>query len=521
MTGIPGSSRAGRRRLGRATDDRGSMAMLLMVSMVGIMLSALLVPMIISQDRTTRFTTTRVHALDAARSGINAVLQRIRNAVDAGTGIGDSSGLPCDTLSGKVNSSGPAAYTVKVEYFTSDPIDPSAPAMKCVSGYGTYEPSTGTATPSYARLTATGTDGIAVNGSSGGRTVVSTYVFRTSNTNVPGGIIRIYPSASSTTALCLDAGSATPAAGVAVVVQPCSTASPPDQKQVFVYRPDLTLLLRSSITGSYAHGLCVDVVGPAADTPVILRPCLATGTPPPYTQQWSFDDNGAFRASLANSRTDGTLATTCFNVAFQLDGQPLKLAQCTGGTANAAQAWIPSPALGAGAAAPPQWVSYFEFGRCIDVTGQELTTPNLIAFPCKQNPSASAVTWNQKFTGPVIAPGQNSATGRIYTRKTGTTTDSCLTAPTSKGGYVTVKDCGTGTAALQQWTVANGDKSLIYKNKFTVVNPNSGWCLGLGAPTGILSWSTIVVEDCSGATEQKWNASPNLSTPALQNTVEK
>jgi len=50
------------------------MAILLMVVMVGLMVSALLVPMVITQNRVTRFDSTRVQALNAAQSGIDVTL---------------------------------------------------------------------------------------------------------------------------------------------------------------------------------------------------------------------------------------------------------------------------------------------------------------------------------------------------------------------------------------------------------------------------------------------------------------
>ena len=62
-------------------DERGSMAILLMVVLVGLMLSALLVPMIITQSRNTRFDSTRLQALNAAQSGIDVTLGAIRASV--------------------------------------------------------------------------------------------------------------------------------------------------------------------------------------------------------------------------------------------------------------------------------------------------------------------------------------------------------------------------------------------------------------------------------------------------------
>jgi hypothetical protein len=40
-------------------------------------------------------------------------------------------------------------------------------------------------------------------------------------------------------------------------------------------------------------------------------------------------------------------------------------------------------------------VNYQQFGRCLDVTGQNVSATHLIAYPCKQNPLATAVAWNE------------------------------------------------------------------------------------------------------------------------------
>ena len=91
------------------------MAILLMVVIVGMMLSALLVPTIITQVRATRFDTTRVQALGAAQSGIDVALGLIR-ASETG-GIGDSGKLPCGPLSGVVNATEIASYSAVVDVF--------------------------------------------------------------------------------------------------------------------------------------------------------------------------------------------------------------------------------------------------------------------------------------------------------------------------------------------------------------------------------------------------------------------
>jgi hypothetical protein len=262
------------------------------------------------------------------------------------------------------------------------------------------------------------------------------------------------------------------------------------------------------------NGLCLSVPSATAGVAVTLAACQSLGSPA-YTQQWSFDDWGAFRASLSTSKTTGTLSTVCMNVASQSASTAVTLADCAQNTTSSAQAWIPAPSVGAGAAAVPQWINYYEFGRCIDVTNQDVTSNHLIDYPCKQNPWPSAVTWNQKFTTPTVPTGATHVTGTIYTTTSGT--NYCITSPGTSGGYVTVKPCA-GSNALQSWTFYNNDNSLPYSTKFTIVDSN-GLCLGLGNPASGEQWSTIDVEKCVGTAQQKWNADP--TTPSQLSTTEK
>lgn len=501
---------------GQERDERGSLAIVLIVTIVGLMLSALLVPIVVNMSRATRFDTSRVQALDAAQAGIDVALGQIRAAVSSG--VGDSSKLPCGPLSGTVNTVGSQAYSVQMDYYVVDPVaNPTATKMICNAGNGTYDTTTSAVTPGFAQLTSVGTVGAAVNASTIGRTIISTYAFKTANTNVAGGTIGIYPTGSTT--MCMDAGSATPAANTSVTLQPCSITTPPLAQQVFVYRSDLTIELRSSVTATYPNGLCLDTAAPPAlGNPMVLEACLAVGTTPPYTQQWSFNDSGAYQASIPTSRTTGALGPPylCMNVSGQTAGVTVALATCDGNVVSTAQAWIPAPSVGAGAAASPQWINYREFGRCLDVTGQNVYATHLIDYPCKQNPYPGAVTWNQLFAPPTIASGSGSATGQFITAPGGV--NYCLTSPGTSGGHVVVQTCGSSNAR-QQWTVSNGYTSLPYSTKYTIVD-SSGLCLGLTTPSSGEQWSAIDVENCDGSTEQKWNANPNLSVPVLQNTRE-
>ena len=67
-------------RMPSRDDDRGSLIMAMMAILVGTMLGGLMLPMVINQDRSTRFDITRVHSLHAAQTGIDVVLGQIRSS---------------------------------------------------------------------------------------------------------------------------------------------------------------------------------------------------------------------------------------------------------------------------------------------------------------------------------------------------------------------------------------------------------------------------------------------------------
>jgi hypothetical protein len=513
LTGGPASRRS------RDADERGSMAMYLTLAVVGIALAGLLVPMVVTNARTTRLNTTRVHAVDAAQAGIDVMVGRIR-AADEG-GVGSSELLPCEPLRGTANSAGTAEYEVKVDYYMEDPVaEPTAAKMRCVEGYGTYDSASDSFTPGYARITALGTDGPQFAGGTKGRTLTATYVFLTSNKNIVGGRMRIYPGTSTAPELCMDATTDTPPVGTVVRMQACT--SPLEDRQIWAYRSDLTVQLLSSITGTYPNGLCLDTQAPpTAGRSITLQACAVLGSPP-YTQQWSFNDSGAYQASLPNSKNDGVLSSLCIAVPAQSVGIVVTLATCDNSVTSPVMAWIPAPTVGAGGAEAPQLINFYEFGRCLDVSGQNPAAIHLIDYPCKQNPFPAAVAWNQKWTLPAIPTDGASAVGAVYTTRSGTRY--CLTSPGTLGGYVTTQPCsssGSGsTSPNQTWTVYNGDSSLPYSKKYTIVD-NTGKCLGLNSPSALWpQWSSIDVERCTGATEHKWNADQNLTRAAIQDLNE-
>jgi Tfp pilus assembly protein PilX len=208
-------------------------------------------------------------------------------------------------------------------------------------------------------------------------------------------------------------------------------------------------------------------------------------------EKWSYNDSGRFEAL----KSDGTALSGLCVVGSTptISGGPLVISSC-------GMEWRPDAAVGAGAAgaATQQLINYSQYGRCLDVTGQNVNATWMIAYPCKQDPS-HPVTWNQRFVW--------DSAGTHVLRTTTPSGLYCLTDPGTIGGLVVIQVCAAGrTDQVWMMNVDTGNRTTSY----TVVSA-AGRCLDLGAPRGsggVTQWSSIVVDVCDGTLEQKWNAPP-------------
>jgi Ricin-type beta-trefoil lectin domain len=515
-----------RRRAGRCGPDDGSIVLALLVTLVGVMLSSLLVPMVLTQVRGTVENAHRVGSLAAAQTGLDVAVAQIR-AADDGTGIGTLSKLPCGPLAGPVSAVATAGrYQVTIDYFLLDPQAKSDAwiatyRMPCLPGGGTAT------TPSYALFRSYGTDvPTGTITSVPNRMLRATYTLQTSNRNISGGLVHVYQTATSTD-LCMDAGSSSPAAGADLRMQPCVDDS---LQQVFAYNTNLTLALVNSKTGVQPLGMCLDAGAVhAVGNSVVFQPCAAITQP---RQQWSINDS----ANLEGTTDGNTLDNYCFNV--QTPNTPASLvvlgqtsgSDCHQGYDNI-ETWSPDAEVGAGAAgdANKQFVNFSEFGRCLDVTEQNVAYAYLISWPCKQAPNPINVTWNQKWALPMIVDPATNATGHVTT--TPLLVPYCLRSPGSiaAGQYVTVVLCSTlaaGAIAIN-WKVY-GDTG-AYATSYQMED-GYGFCLQATDPAAIppdfypngRKISKIVVATCTGSALQKWNAPPTIlqATP-LKDITEK
>ncbi len=518
-------------RLPRADDDRGSLAMALMAVLVAAVLGALLLPMVVAQNRSTRFDITRVHALNAAQAGVDVAVGQIRNSTKSDS-TGDAASLPCyptsTPLNGGANGTGSGSYSVSVAYWVTTPGTGSA--MLCSPGNGTFDQDTGLVTPRFAVITSTGTDGAADRGSRG-RTLVSTYVFATNDTDFPGGQISLNQSTSSkTTPLCMEAENSV--AGARVVMHACSGATPAPAPQLFLYRSDLSIQLASSVTRASPNGLCLDAPTPhAANGGVVLtlcgvvdpRDCTSINTCSPYNQQWTDTEERHFAGTAANQSDKDSY---CFTAPGPADGVAVTLTGCSGGADSTTQAWNLSVGAGSGTAGAlsDQLVNYAQPYNCLDVTAGDVNYGYLIVYPCKANPNPYNVGWNQRFK-PVPALGVRP-TDVLLTTNPGTVY--CLMSPMTTGGYVRVTTpcpASAGTPSAYRWTMYRTQDStgndLPSSRKFTIVDAN-GACLAAGPDSDRFSntYSKVLVATCDGSAGQKWNANASLTASRMINTQE-
>ncbi|WP_432533513.1 RICIN domain-containing protein [Kineococcus arenarius] len=511
-----------RRRALRGADDGVAMLLVIMTTMIAAALSILLLGIVIAQVAPTQLQQKSTVTISAAQAGVDAALSEIRTARGAanvaGNVFGDTSKLPC-TLTGTVGAgSSEVGYTVRVEYYDTDPTDLTTTQragrdIDCTAGSGTAM------VPSYAIIKSEGT-GAALPGrsaDSGDRSIQALYAFEITNENVPGG--RMYTVSEK---YCLKAASAT--AGSLITYTAAANCTAGDSLMTWLYDTDYALKLASSITTG--SPLCISAPNSSTGD-ATLQKCDAAD----YKQQWSYEGGARFRDQVykdngtANSSTYGSycLAAATTTVSA-LEGSRLRSGSCTSNTEYGS--FSPEPKVGAGAASykTNQIVNYLEFGRCMDVTNQSITYSYMIVYPCKQDPSGGTqLSWNHKwYYTEATATQPTTGAQQIYVL-VNNSTKYCLQTPTSgtTNGYVIFTKSCSSTDARQKFYrtyKVEGDYSASY-----TIKDDYGRCLSLGAkgtPSGSATWSTITAAACTGGTEQKWNAPAGAQESVVTDTRE-
>ena len=502
-------------RLSPRRPDEGSLPLAMLVVTVVMSLSAVMVPIVVRQIKNTQNYAQRGSALDAAQTGLDVMMARVRAASDA-LQNGYLENLPPCSLTGTVGATGGAissTYTVSVVYR-----DENGTAITACAVYDV---------PTTATVTSTGTNG------SSNRTLIATYVFSTSNTNIPGGPIKISSTTLSSNQ-CLDGGSAaSPAAGTAVTVQACNGSS----QQQFGYTADLYLKLIGSESSSASLGMCLfaNSTRVSGTTPVVFQACPTLRT---TTYQWALDGASVFHATTSASKSDGSY---CMNIRTpgSATDHVVLLAGC--GASATKNVWYSAPGVGAGMAGDStnQLVNYKQFSRCLDVTSKNMSATYMIAWFCKQDPGA-LVDFNQQWVHPVPVLPAVSATGPIIVNNTSTNSNAnngtaannyCLKSPgtPTSTSWVTVVTCPTAAIQAQSaltWTVYHdtGD----YGTSYRIMDSNGNCLQPTEQGTGIANnyhsdgTSKVMIATCSTADIQKWNAPANVDQPTpLTNLTEK
>ncbi|GGK03826.1 hypothetical protein GCM10010123_37220 [Pilimelia anulata] len=515
--------------------ERGSLPLALVLVGTAVSVSTVALSTSVVEIVASRQDAQREGSLAAARTALDLAIGGIRAAhTPADATAGDRAKLPCGPLSGTDAVAG--RYRVDIRYLRADPHgradgDTAWWAANTVACTATDGPAQ---TPAFALLRARGsTSGSGALDAAPGRSVWATYVFRTIDDIIPGGLIRGFG-----VNLCLAAGG-TPAAGVPVVVATCADG---DAGQTFAYRPDLSLALTAT---RGADALCIDGGAPhAAGAAVFLRRCLSPMAP---RQQWIYEDWGNFRGTNA-AGTD--IDEYCLNATqANVVNSPVRLGVTNRDDANglaqcgpsdplytATKTFVPAPTAGAGRSGPAmgQVVNRHQFGRCIDVTAEEVEQPYLILWPCKQKAVGQA-HWNQRFTLPAPSATAPTATGPVVVAEYNFTDTQylathCLLSPgsTARGRYVRLVTCDPAgrTPAGTRWTVtrATDDPATSYRIREADEDGDGveeGYCLSATDSSTYPDFhelqdnpqfeiGKLIVAGCDDSNLQKWNAPPQL-----------
>ena len=523
-----------RRRTSEAEDGFALVLSLLMILIVAA-LSLAMAAVILNQQQPTQEARKALVTINAAQTGLQAALTRLRAANDlTDASAGNITALPCNeddpnaatystertgrtrtftmsgaSFSGRVTGAtagvAAASYRVSVSYFLT--VDPGTLNPTTLPNFDMACPLT--KVPKFAYLQSFGIGSPIPNDATAAsdRSQTGTYTFSTNNTNTAGGRLRSFG-----TQLCLDAGKA-PAAGTTMTMQPCLAFGTP--QQTWQYRKDLSI----AYGGDTSLHLCIRSPLTATSTSAVLTRCTTdNGDGETYAyaagqqvQEWGFNDNGHFSGALDDGTVTNGDGGHCLQPSTTSTANALLAWVSCSGDTSGPQAFDPDPEVGAGKAggdilgvpgATKQFVNYAQFGRCLDITGQNVNADHLIAYPCKQAPDSSKLTFNQVWT----YSGSNTTAGSFYVNYG---VRYCLTAPSS-GKLATTTPCIAGVLPPNQSWKATGKIDGDYASSYTLRSSVNNYCLGVSPLSEALTnaSSNITVTACDGSASQKWNAPP-------------
>lgn len=568
------------RRLERR-DDAGSMPLAMLVTLVGVSLSAGLGGVVLNQFQQSQRLADRVAAVATAQAGLDAGLKAIRDTYNVTGALLDK--LPCGVITPPTDAvknpfaalgtstSGTPSYSTTVGYFLTNPsnlvskLEPLGPltninrlaAGKPLSSVlagvtGVTTAVTDTLGLTKALSNAIGCVGSDVDGVGGTlqqvplygllrseakvgttrRILYATYTFHTSEDTIPGGRIVINAS-NSAVKLCLGTQNPTPTAGDPVSAVACTTG---DTQTAFIYPNNLSLVLSNTrtptvtntlkgLTGTgsgttYPYGLCVTASTYTSEAPVTFQPCVS---PKLATQQWNYDVNP--QTYYANDGQNGA-NRFCLNAKDPSVGSPIVLRNKTycGSAGSDQRSFQPEASVGPGGAGPKsrQLVNRQEVGRCLDLTNENVNNPRkaVITYPCKQS-FTSTVFWNHAWVTPAVVAPAYKVIGQISTQPPGQT-PYCLKSPGVANGFVWVAKCSDGDPSLQ-WTIF--EDAPTYGERYQIVD-SFGFCLMPARSLGFTynnagKFSEVIVTECTGKEIQKWNMPSSENPTPLTGVKEK
>ena len=472
-------------------------AILFMIIMAGI--SVVLLSTVLGQIVPSSLAQRNTKTIYAAQAGVQASLAMLRSAskTDSTGTYGDPTKLVC-SLTGSIDAQNNGlSYVANISYYTTDPTTTATPTPLGCSGAGV------SGQPKYAKISSQGIAAPVAGVSStptGSRYLSAVYTFKITNINIPGG--RIFDGANN---YCFEA-TGTAVGSTIQFTSKGNCVKAKEAVQLWIYDTDYEIKLASTtVTGSTPLCIAGPKIWGDSTQNATLQKCVVKQ----WNQLWSWMGSYTWQGQ-SQTITDGY--SPYYLAGSFAEGNYLQVnAGGASGTFN------PTPAVGPGAASvnTKQIVNYLEFGRCLDVTNEQITSDFMISYPCKQDPSGTGtppgtgqLKWNHKwyYTEPV-AP----ATSLTQTISVLVNNDAaqkyCLQTPTAASGliYPLFKSC-VGSENLQKWTRINNTGT--YAGSYLFVD-YLGRCLSVGTnPSDLFntSFSKIIVATCDNSLAQKWNA---------------
>lgn len=497
-------------------DDAGAalISVMLFVILLGG-LSLVLLATLLGQVAPGFSAQTNTQTGYAAQAGLQAGVAALRSAGAApdaeGIIYGDPDQLPC-AFTGNVDSTAQSiSYDVTLRYYDEDPTDKSdvwreANDLTCSTPGGVSE------VPRYALIVSEAVSSESANLTIGQsqRTISAIYQFKVTNVNIPGG--RIYDANRQ---FCMRAVTAT--VGSQITYNSAANCAEDNQLALWIYDTDYRIKLASSTLVGQTPLCMTGPIAAAGNNRMQLQVCRASNEAARWNQLWNWVGSENWQGQNQNIATgqSGICIGSGFSNGTNLVNQfVLARPGCVGSQQ-------PEAKVGAGASGKStnQIVNYLEFGRCADVTSEQIGSSYMIVFPCKQDAgNTNNFKWNHKFFyDEPVAPATEVLKQDVFIRLNDSLAASnkyCLQTPvsTSSSKYVTFVVCDN--SVRQDWDRVQD--SGTYDTSYLFIDTH-GRCLAADSTPPLHSnrWSKMTVTACSGSLAQKWNAPPGTTDSAF------